>query len=408
MSPHKKAIVFVSGVSLMNAVAMMIVVPVLPKLVQSFTGDTASAARYVGVFATSFALVQFIASPILGSLSDRFGRRLVILASAFGQGVNFVLMALAPSLAWLFLARVVSGVTSGSAPAINAYIADVIPHDERAAHFGWISAANSAGFLMGPALGGILGSISPRLPFWVAAGLCLVNGLYGLLVLPESLKRDRRAPFSFARANPAAAFRFIGSRPQVRILTAVLMMLMLAQQCLPNTVVLYTDYRFGWSSAQVGAYLTAVGLGNILVQAFVLRRLVQRYGERAAVIAGFTSVTVAFLIYATAPIAPIFVLGAPFFAFTGLITPSMQAQLTRRVEKDEQGRLQGAIASITSLLGLFTPLLYTEVFAFAIGPGQSVLPAGSHMYLAAGFLAGGALMALRFMTGPSAQAPTLN
>ena len=400
-SPHRKAVIFVAGVSLMNAVASMIVVPVLPKLVQSFTGDTASAARQVGLFATSFALVQFLASPVLGSLSDRFGRRMVILTSAFGQAFNFMLMALAPSLAWLFFARVISGFTAGNAPAINAYIADVIPKEERASHFGWVSAANSAGFLLGPALGGLLGEVSPRLPFWVSAGLCLVNCLYGFFVLPESLHRDRRSPFSFARSHPGAAFRFIASRPDLRTLVVVLMMLMVAQQCLPNTIVLYTGYRFAWSSAEVGAYLTAVGLGNILVQAFVLKRVVRRFGERTAVIIGFSSATIAFLIYATAPAAVFFVIGAPFFAFTGLITPAMQAQLTRRVEKDEQGRLQGSIAALTSLLGLFTPLVYTEVFAFAIGPGKSLLPPGAHMYLAASFLMAGALMAWRFLAKPA-------
>jgi DHA1 family tetracycline resistance protein-like MFS transporter len=189
-----KGIAFVVGVSLMNAVSMMIVIPVLPRLIQSFTGSTAGAAHYVGLFATVFALVQFVVSPFIGSLSDRYGRRAIILASASGQSVNFAVMALASNLGSLFFARIVAGISAGSLPAVNAYIADVVPAHHRAASYGWVSAANSAGFLLGPALGGLLGEISPRLPFWVAASLCLVNVLYGGVVLRESLAVHRRKP----------------------------------------------------------------------------------------------------------------------------------------------------------------------------------------------------------------------
>jgi DHA1 family tetracycline resistance protein-like MFS transporter len=291
---HIRAIVFVVGVTLMNAVAMMIVIPVLPKLVRSFTGETASAAHYVGLFAAVYAFLQFAVSPFLGSLSDRFGRRTIILTSALGQSINFVLLALAPSLTWLLVARIISGITSGSLPAVNAYIADVVPAPRRAASYGWVSAATSTGFLLGPALGGLLGEVNPRLPFWVSAGLCFVNLIYGTLVMPESLRKEARAPLTLARANPASALRFLGGRPMVARLATVYLMLMIAQQCLPNTIVLYTDYRFAWSSGQVGAYLTVVGLANILVQSFVVRGFVARFGEPAAVIVGFSCYTVAF------------------------------------------------------------------------------------------------------------------
>jgi MFS transporter, DHA1 family, tetracycline resistance protein len=395
--PGPHAIGFVVGVSLMNAVSMMIIIPVLPRLVESFTGSTASAAHYVGLFATVFALAQFIFSPILGSLSDRYGRRTVILASAFGQCINFALLALAPNLTWLLMARIVSGITSGSLPAVNAYIADVAPPDKRAASYGWVSAANSAGFLLGPALGGVLGEINPRLPFWAAAALAFMNVLYGAIVLKESLHRERRSPWSFGRSNPVAALTFIGARRDVASLTLVFVMLLLAQQCMPNTIVLYTDYRFGWSSGQIGAYLTAVGVANILVQACVLKPFVARFGERAAVICGFVSYTIAFVIYASAPVGHIFVLAAPFFALGGLVTPSVQAQVTTKVATQEQGRLQGALAALTSFCGLFTPLLYTGVFGFAIGGGRTVLPPGTHIYLAAAFLALGAVLAARYL-----------
>jgi DHA1 family tetracycline resistance protein-like MFS transporter len=387
--------VFVIGVSLMNAVATMLIIPVLPRLVTLFTGDTGRAAHYVGWFATVFALTQFVMSPVLGSLSDRYGRRPIILSSALGQGCQFVLMALAPDLVWLFIARIVSGATAGSLPAINAYIADVVPPEKRAASYGWVSASTSAGFLLGPAIGGLLGDIDVRLPFWAAAALCLANVLYGAFVMPESLSKDRRATFNLARANPVGALRFLAGHSAVAGLALVYLMLMLAAQCMPNTIVLYTDYRFGWSAGRIGAYLTAVGIANMLVQAFVLKRFIARFGEQTAVIVGFACYTVAFLIYASAPIGAVFVLAAPFFALGTLVTPSVQAQITRKVAQTEQGRLQGALAAMTGLSGLFTPLLFTQLFAFAIGPARGLLPPGSHMYLAALFLALGAMLALR-------------
>ena len=396
--------VFVVGVSLMNAVATMLVIPVLPRLVTQFTGNTGRSAYYVGLFATVFALTQFIMSPVLGSLSDRYGRRLIILSSAFGQGCQFIMMALAPDLAWLFAARIISGITSGSLPAINAYIADVVPAQKRAASFGWVSASTSAGFLLGPAIGGLLGDISVRLPFWVAAVLCLANVLYGTFVMRESLHRERRAAFSFSRANPIGALRFLVGRPAVASLALVYVMLMLAAQCMPNTIVLYTDYRFSWSAGRSGAYLTVVGIANMLVQAFVLKRFIGRFGERAAVLVGFTCYTVAFLIYASAPSGAVFVLAAPFFAMGSLVTPSVQAQVTGKVAANEQGRLQGSLAAITSLCGLVAPILYTQIFAFAIGAGRDRLPAGSHMYLAAIFLAIGAILALSYMSRQRANA----
>ena len=388
--------IFIAGVSFMNAVAAMIVIPVLPRLIVSFTGDTASAAHYVGLFAALFALVQFLVSPILGSLSDRYGRRAVILTSTFGQSLNFVLMALAPNLAVLFLARLISGVTAGAGPAVNAYIADVAPPKDRAANFGWVAAANSAGFLLGPALGGLFGEIDPRLPFWVAAGLCMTNSLYGLLILPESLKKDRSKRLNWKLSNPASALGFLFTQPAVGSLALVLMMLAIAQQCLPTTIVLYTNFRFGWSAGQIGLYLTAVGVANMTLQALVLKRFVARFGERSAVMLGFSCYTIAFLVYATAPVPGMFVLGAPFFAFGTLVTPSVQAQITRLVAHDHQGRLQGALAAMTSLCGLVTPLVYTQIFALSIGEARSWLPPSAHMYLAATVLALGAILSMRY------------
>src|SRR5471030_223800 len=205
----RRAIAFVTVISLLNSMAAMMIIPVLPKLVKGFTHDTSHAAQWVGGFAFAFGLIQFVASPVLGALSDAYGRRTVILISAFGMAADYLFMALAPSIGWLLVGRSIAGMTAASAPAINAYIADSIPPEERAGVFGWTGAAMSIGFLLGPSLGGFLGVINPRLPFWASAALGGLVALYGLLVLPESLPKERRTPFSFKRANPWSSIGFL-------------------------------------------------------------------------------------------------------------------------------------------------------------------------------------------------------
>lgn len=397
--PWRRALVLVTVVSLLNAMASMIVVPVLPNLAESFTGDRSHALEYVGLFTAAFALTQFVASPVLGALSDAFGRRTVILISALGLAADYLFMALAPSIGWLFVGRIIAGVTSASAAAVNAYIADSIPPEERAGAFGWTGAAFAAGFLLGPSLGGVLGAVELRLPFWVSAGLCLAAALYGLLVLPESLAAERRAPFRFRSANPWTAVRFLVERPAVRAHAVVLWMMQIATGCLPPTLVLYTQYRYGWSMDVAGLYLTYAGVGHLVVQSLVVKRFVARFGERAAAITGFASTAVGFLIYASAPAGLIFPLGMPFYALAGLVTPALQSRMTRLAAPTEQGRLQGTTASLASLAQMFAPVVFTQLCAFAIGAGRAEAPPGLHIYVGAAVLALGALLAARNMRG---------
>jgi len=389
----RRAVVLVTVISLFNSMAAMIIIPVLPKLVQGFTGDTAHAAGYVGGFAAAFALAQFVAAPVLGSLSDAFGRRTVILISAFGLAADYLFMAMAPSVGWLFAGRIIAGITSASAPAVNAYIADTVPPEERAGAFGWTGAAFAIGFLAGPSIGGLLGEINPRLPFLASAALCFAMAAYGLFVLPESLPKERRSAFMLARANPWGSFRFLIEQPQIVALVAVLTMMLMAATCLPTTLVLYTDYRFGWSTAVVGVYLTAAGAGHLIVQSLVVKRFVKRFGERAAAVTGYTGVAIGFTIFASAPSGFLFPIGLPFYALAGLVSPAVQSQLTQRVAQHQQGQLQGTIASIQSLAALIAPLMFTQMFAFAVGQGRGHVPAGLHLYAGAGLLAAGALLA---------------
>src|SRR5271156_6755033 len=277
------AVAFIFVTILLDMLALGLIMPILPKLVESFVdNDTARAARIFGLFGTAWALMQFVFSPILGSLSDRFGRRPVVLLSNFGLGLDYVLMALAPSLIWLFVGRVISGITSASVSTAFAYIADITPPERRAAVFGKIGVAFGAGFILGPALGGLLGGLDPRLPFWVAAGLSFANTLYGLLILPESLPPERRAAFRWKSANPLGALHLLGSNRILTGLSVVTFLAQLAHVVLPSTFVLYATYRYGWNTATVGLTLAIVGICSMVVQGAAIGPLVGRLGERRA------------------------------------------------------------------------------------------------------------------------------
>src|SRR5580704_7550500 len=282
----------------LDMLALGMIAPVLPRLIASFmAGNATGAARMLGYFGTVFAIMQFFFSPVLGSLSDRFGRRPVVLLSNFGLGLDYLLMAWAPALGWLFLGRVISGLTASSVPTGMAYMTDVTPPEKRASAFGLIGAAFGMGFVLGPALGGILGSVNPRLPFWVAGGLSLLNGMYGLFVLPESLSREHRSPFSWKRANPLGSLRLIRNNKVLLGLSAVLILGYLAQQSLMNVYVRYCDYRFGWTDRAVGLSLALVAVFSGFYGAGLVKPLVKRVGERTALSIGLTGGALGYLMF---------------------------------------------------------------------------------------------------------------
>lgn len=384
---RRAAIGFIFVTALLDVMSLGLIIPVLPNLVKSFVGgDTASASRWVGLFGTSWALMQFIFSPVLGVVSDRFGRRPVILISVFGLGLDYVLMALAPSLGWLWLGRILSGITAASFSTAGAYIADVTPPERRAQSFGVIGAAFGVGFVLGPALGGLLGDLSPRLPFWCAAGLALANGLYGLFVLPESLPPDRRTTFRWAKANPFGAMRLLARHEGLPTLGAVVFLYQLAHNVLPSIFVLYTGYRYHWSPRDVGVSLAATGVASIVVQTRLVGPAVRRLGERGALRVGLAAGALGFAIYGFAPTPLAYWMGLPVFALTGLIQPGVMGLMTRKVEGNEQGQLQGATSSIMGVTGLIGPGLFTTVFAWSIAdahmPGIAVLLAAVFMVAA--------------------------
>ena len=392
---RQAATIFILVTVALDMLALGAIIPVLPGLVRSFlAGDTVSASRVYGLFGTIWALMQFIFMPVLGSLSDRLGRRPVVLLSNLGLGLDYILMALAPALWVLFVGRVISGITAASFSVASAYIADVTPVEKRAAAFGMVGAAFGIGFICGPALGGLLGYFGPHVPFWAAAVLSLLNFAYGYFVLPESLAPENRSPvFKLRSANPLAALWFLGTAPGLFPLSAINFLSFLAHEVLPSTAVLYIAVRFGLGTVAVGLFLAMVGLASALVQSLLVKPLVKRFGEEWVLIGGLTAGAAGFAIYGIAPNAWWFLLGIPMVALWGTAGAAMQALLTRKVGVTEQGQLQGALASLRGVSGLIGPGLFTLTFAQFIGDWNFAGLPGAPFLLAALLLASGTLLA---------------
>jgi len=398
------AVAFIFITILLDMLALGLIMPILPKLVESFVdNDTAQAARIFGVFGTAWALMQFLFSPILGSLSDRFGRRPVVLLSNFGLGLDYVLMALAPSLIWLFVGRVISGITSASISTAFAYIADITPAERRAAVFGKVGAAFGAGFIIGPAVGGLLGDVDPRLPFWVAAGLSFANTMYGLLILPESLPRDRRAPFRWKSANPIGALHLLRSDRLLAGLSVSNFFAQLAHAVLPSIFVLYATYRYGWDSKTVGVTLAMVGVCTMLVQGAGIGPIVRVFGERRSLLLGLLCGAAGFFIFAIAPTGPLSWLGIPVMSLWGVSGAAIQALMTKRVAPDQQGQLQGANASVQSISQLLGPFLFTLTFAYFIGAQAPLHLPGAPFYLASALVLLALVIAAGTLSGAKLQ-----
>jgi len=392
MAPRRAALAFVYVTALLDMVAFGVVIPVLPFLIKDLTGgDTARAAEIAGGFGFVFAAMQFAFGPVLGSLSDHFGRRPVILLSNVGLGLDYVLMALAPNLTWLFAGRVVAGITSASFATASAYVADTAPPEKRAAGFGMLGALFGVGFIVGPLLGGMLGGMNPRLPFWCAAGLSLANALYGLVVLPESLPADRRSRFEWRRANPLGSIGLLLARPQLVALAAVVFLNNLGHDVNPHVFVFYSSTRYGWDSAAVGVTLMAVGVCSMIVSGGLVGPIVARLGEPRTLILGLVAGVAGFALQAWAPIGNWFRAGIPLVGLWSVYGPALQGLMVGHVAASEQGQLQGALQSLRGFCELGSPLLYTQVFARFTDPASAVVWIPGAPYWLAAVLVGAAL-----------------
>lgn len=391
---------------LIDVLAMGLIIPVLPRLVEQFmAGDTANAARMFGWFTTAWALMQFLFSPISGSISDRFGRRPVLLLSCLGLGLDYVFMALAPTLGWLFVGRIISGITAASFSTALAYISDVTPAEKRAASFGLMGAAFGLGFVLGPALGGLLGGLSPRAPFWAAAALALLNFAYGLFVLPESLAAANRRAFDWRKANPVGALSLLARRPGLLELVSVYGLYILAHMALQTTFVLYTEHRYGWSAQTVGLMLAGVGACTILVQGALVGPLVQRIGERRTLLLGLTGGTLGFLAYGLAGTGTALMASVPIFGIMFFTGPPLQGLLARRVAPNEYGLLQGTNASVMGITGIIGPVLFTQVYAWFLRPHGGFSIPGAPFFCGAILLVAAIGMAMHATRHEPAAAP---
>jgi DHA1 family tetracycline resistance protein-like MFS transporter len=391
--PRRSTLIFVFVTVVLDVLALGIIIPVLPNLVKDFQGgDTAAAARVIGLLGSLGAAVQFFAAPVLGAISDRIGRRPVILFSCAGLALSYMLIATATSLAALYFARVITGIASASYATASAYIADVTAPEKRAASFGMLGAAFGLGFVAGPALGGVLGEYSVQLPFWVAAGLCIANVFYGIFVLPESLSPDKRTPrIDWLRANPVGSFGLLSAHRGLLLLAAVFLLFAISHDVMPSTFVLYGGERYGWSVQDVGFALGAIGIATAVVQGGLIRPLGRLLGERGAVMTGLSMGAIGFTLFGLAPVGWMFLAAVPVQALWGISGPSIQGLMSHKVSPSEQGRLQGALTSMRAIGGIIGPLIFTNAFSLGLTmepavPGLALF-AGSALLVVAAFVA---------------------
>ena len=376
--------VFILITLFIDILGIGIIVPILPDLVKELLGrdDAPQAAVYYGVIISTYATMQFLCAPVLGALSDRHGRRPIILVSLFGLGTDYLIQGWAPSIGWLFVGRIIAGIMGASITTANAYIADVSTPQTRARNYGYVGAAFGLGFIFGPVLGGLLGGISLRLPFFVSAGLALVNWLYGFFVLPESLALEHRSTVSWRKMNPLASLRRLGVYPIVTGLAVAFLFASMAQRGLENVWVLHTGFRYGWDTLTNGLTLGLVGVMAVLVQGLLIKPIVARIGERRTITLGLTASMLAFLAYGLASqgwMVPIIIV---FGALSGVALPAIQGLVAGNVLPSEQGKIQGAFTSLTSLTAIFSPLIFTAgLFSFFTSAAAPIILPGAPFFL---------------------------
>lgn len=362
--PQKAALAFIFITILLDVIGFGIIIPVIPVILKKFTnGDLALASRYGGWLLFSFSLVQFFSSPVLGSLSDRFGRRRVLLISLFGFGIDYLFLAFAPGIGWLFLGRMIAGFTGGSITTATAYIADISTAENRGKNFGMLGAAFGLGFIIGPVLGGWLGEIGPRVPFLAAAGLSLLNWLYGFFILPESLAPEHRRPFEWKRSNPFSALLRLFANKNIGLLAFAVFFLHMASHSVQSTWSYFTMGEYQWTSAQVGNSLGVVGLLVAIVQGGLIGKANRRLGIKGSVIAGLSLSALGLLIFSLASSPWILYAGLIPYCLSGVAGPSLQGFISSKIPPDAQGELQGALTSIISLSAIAGPPMMTNLYA---------------------------------------------
>jgi DHA1 family tetracycline resistance protein-like MFS transporter len=383
-NPSRYALLFIFITLLIDVLGFGLVIPIVPKLVQELAHTSLSSTSPIyGGLQSCYGLMQFFFAPILGSLSDKLGRRPVLLSSLFCNGIDYVVMAVAPSVGWLFLGRMVSGVAGASFTTANAYIADISPPEKRAQNFGIMGAAFGIGFILGPALGGFLGSIDSRLPFWASAGLSLANFLYGYFLVPESLSLEHRRRFDWRRANPIGSIGLLGRYRATLLLASVFALSGLAMLTMQSTWVLFTTYRLGWTPRENGISLGLVGLVWGSMQAVLARKIIPKIGEPAAYVIGLSIGCVSFFAFGSVYAAWMMYSTIIFWGLAAIANPAAQSMVSKAYGPNEQGAVQGALTSIQSVTGIVGPMVGTLLFRYFTSPAAQVKIPGAPFYFAA-------------------------
>jgi DHA1 family tetracycline resistance protein-like MFS transporter len=395
-SKKQAALGFIFITLLIDVTGLGIIIPVLPKLIENLIhGDLSQASRYAGLLTLAYAVMQFLFAPVLGNLSDKYGRRPVLLGSLLGFGIDYLFMAFAPSIAWLFLGRAVAGITGASFTTASAYIADVSTPEKRAQNFGMIGVAFGLGFIIGPVIGGILGKYNTHLPFLAAAGLALLNALYGYFVLPESLDKAHRRPFELKRANPLGSLLQLNKYPAVLGLAVSLFLIYFAAQSVQSVWTFYTMSKFNWNEAWVGYSLGFVGLTVAAVQGGLIRVAIPKLGQQRSIWIGLLFYALGLILFAFATKGwMMFAFMVPY-ALGGIAGPALQGIMTEQVPANEQGELQGALTSLASLSSIFGPWLMTYLFYKFTQPGAPVHLPGAPFILGAVLMLISALLAVK-------------
>ncbi len=385
---------FIFVTILLDVIGWGIIIPVIPKLIAGLIhGDLSAAAAKGGLLLTAYAIMQFVFSPIIGNLSDAYGRRPVLLASLFAFAVDYMLTGFAPNIGWLFVGRILAGITGASISTAGAYIADVSPPEKRAQNFGMIGVAFGVGFIIGPLIGGLLAGFGARVPFFVCAGLSMLNWIYGYFVLPESLPKENRRKFEWKRANPVGSLKLLKRYPSIGGLITSFILIYLAAHAFQSTWTYYGMEKFKWTEKQVGISLAVVGLMVAIVQGLLIRKTSKILGNEKSVYIGLTTYSIGMILYAFATQGWMMYAITVIYCLGGIAGPALQAIISNHVQANEQGELQGAITSLISLTAIFGPMLMTNLFSYFTNTKNHIwfpgapFAAGAIMLLLSAFLA---------------------
>lgn len=380
----KSAITFIFITLLIDVIGIGIIIPVIPGLIKELTGGDLSSSAQIGSWLLfSYAIMQFLFSPVLGGLSDRFGRRPVLLLSLLGLGLDYILHAVAPTIAWLFIGRIIAGIFGASFTTASAYIADISEPEKRAQNFGLIGAAFGLGFIIGPAIGGLAGGWGIRAPFYIAAGLSLINTLYGYFILPESLPLEKRRPFDWKRANPIGSLKQLGRYPVISGLVGSLFLVYLASHAVQSNWSFYTMYKFQWTEQNVGFSLAIVGIIVAVVQGGLIRVIIPKLGQKRSVYWGMVLYALGLICFAMAGSGWLMLVSLLPYCLGGITGPAIQGIISTQVPDNEQGELQGGLTGLVSLTSIIGPVMMNNLFAYFTGKSAPIELPGAPFYAAA-------------------------